>query len=30
LLGSVIRNIIGHMDNPQLLTVCGYIRQLMK
>ena len=27
---SVIRNIIGRMDNPQLLSVCGYIRQLMK
>lgn len=29
-LGSVIRNIIGRMDHPQLLTVCSYIRQLMK
>lgn len=29
-LGSVIRNIIGHMDAPQLLSVCSYIRQLMK
>lgn len=28
-LGSVIRNIIGRMDNPQLLTVCGYVRHLM-
>ena len=28
-LASVIRNIIGGMDNPQLLTVCSYIRQLM-
>ena len=27
---SVIRNIIGRMDNPQLLSVCSYIRQLMK
>lgn len=27
---SVIHNIIGRMDNPQLLSVCGYIRQLMK
>jgi hypothetical protein len=29
-LGSVIRNIIGRMDHPQLLIVCSYIRQLMK
>jgi hypothetical protein len=29
-LASVIRNIIGRMDNPQLLTVCSYVRQLMK
>ena len=29
-LASVIRNIIGRMDNPQLLFVCGYVRQLMK
>jgi len=29
-LASVIHNIIGRMDNPQLLTVCSYIRQLMK
>ena len=28
--GSVIHNIIGHMDDPQLISVCGYIRQLMK
>ncbi len=28
-MGSVIRNIIGRMDRPQLLFVCGYIRQLM-
>jgi hypothetical protein len=27
---SVIRNIIGRMDNPQLLSICSYIRQLMK
>ncbi len=27
-LGAVIRNIIGGMDNPQLLAVCSYIRQL--
>lgn len=30
IFASVIRNIIGGMDNPQLLSVCGYIRQLMK
>jgi hypothetical protein len=29
-LATVIRSIIGGMDDPQLLTVCGYIRQLMK
>jgi hypothetical protein len=29
-LGSVMRNIIGGMDAPQLLAVCSYIRQLMK
>ncbi len=29
-LASVIRNIIGRMDGPQLLTVCSHIRQLMK
>lgn len=28
--GSVIRNIIGHMDDPQLRSVCVSIRQLMK
>ncbi len=27
--GSVIRNIIGRMDSPQLLSVCGSIRDLM-
>ncbi len=27
---SVIRNIIGRLDTPQLLSVCGTIRQLMK
>jgi len=27
---SVIRNIIGRLDNPQLKSVCGTIRQLMK
>lgn len=29
-LASVVRNIIGRMDKPQLLAVCKYIRQLMK
>jgi len=29
-LATVIRNMIGRMDGPQLLTVCSYIRQLMK
>lgn len=29
-LGSVIRNIVGRMDHPQLLTVCSYVRQLME
>jgi hypothetical protein len=29
-LGTVIRNIIGRMDSPQLLPVCSYIRQLME
>ena len=28
-MGSVIRNIIGRMDGPQLLSVCGSIRMLM-
>jgi hypothetical protein len=28
-MGSVIRNIIGRMDGPQLLSVCGSIRKLM-
>jgi hypothetical protein len=28
-MGSVIRNIIGRMGRPQLLSVCGSIRQLM-
>jgi hypothetical protein len=27
-MGSVIRQIIGRMDSPQLLSVCGSIRQL--
>jgi len=29
-LATVIRNMIGRMDGPQLLTVCSYIRQLME
>lgn len=29
-LASVIRNIIGGMDNAQLLTVCSHVRQLME
>ena len=29
-LASVIRNIIGGMDGPQLLAVCNHIRQLMQ
>lgn len=28
-MGSVIRNIIGRMDGPQLLSVCGSIRHFM-
>lgn len=28
-MGSVIRNIIGRMGGPQLLSVCGSIRQFM-
>jgi hypothetical protein len=28
-MGSVIRNIIGRMGKPQLLSVCGSIRQFM-
>lgn len=28
-MGSVIRNIITRMDGPQLLSVCGSIRQFM-
>lgn len=29
-LATVIRNMIGRLDGPQLLTVCGYIRRLME
>jgi hypothetical protein len=28
-IGSVVRQIIGRMDSPQLISVCGSIRQLM-
>jgi hypothetical protein len=28
-MGSVIRNIIGRMDHPQLLSVCASIRRFM-
>jgi len=30
LFGTVIRNIIGRMDSPQLVFLCTYVRQLMK
>jgi hypothetical protein len=29
-MGSVIRNIITRMDGPQLLSVCGSIREFMR
>ena len=29
-MGSIIRSIIGHMDEPQLRSVCGSIRQFMR
>jgi hypothetical protein len=29
-MAPIIRNIIGHMDTQQLLTVCRHIRQLME
>ena len=29
-MAPVVRSIIGHMDAPQLLTVCSHIRQLME
>jgi hypothetical protein len=29
-MASVIRQIIGRMDSPQLLSVCSSIRQLMR
>ena len=28
-MGSVLRNIVGRMDGPQLLSVCGSVRRLM-
>ena len=28
-MGSVIRQVIGRMNHPQLISVCGSIRQLM-
>ena len=30
LMGTVIRNIIGRMDGPQLVSLCGSIRALMR
>jgi hypothetical protein len=29
-MGTVIRQVIGRMDGPQLISVCGSIRQLMR
>lgn len=29
-MGSVVRNIIGRMGNPQLLSVCASIRELIR
>ena len=29
-MGSVLRNIIGRMEGPQLLSVCGSIRHFMR
>ena len=29
-MGTVVRNIIGRMDDRQLLSVCGSIRQFMR
>jgi hypothetical protein len=29
LMGTVVRNVIGRMDDRQLISVCGSIRQLM-
>ncbi len=30
MIGSAIRNIVGRMDGPQLLSVCASIRQFMR
>jgi hypothetical protein len=30
IMGTVIRQVIGRMEGPQLLSVCGSIRQLMR
>ena len=29
-MGTVIRRVIGRMDGPQLLSVCGSVRQFMR
>ena len=29
-IGTVIRNIVARMDGPQLLSLCGSIRQFMR
>jgi len=29
-MGSIVRSIIGHMNEPQLRSVCGSIRQFMR
>ena len=29
-MATVIRQVIGHMQHPQLISVCGSIRQFMK
>lgn len=29
-LGSAIRNVVGRMDGPQLLSICDSIRRLMR
>lgn len=28
-IAPIVRNVIGHMDEQQLLSVCAYLRQLM-
>ena len=30
IMGTVIRQVIGRMEGPQLISVCGSIRQLMR